>query len=114
MNGISVRVVAADQFTVGNFRFKNVAFVVFPDDQKPFREMPAGERGIIGLPTLLAFRNFSWRSDGVFEFGLRRGKKVSEPNVSFDEQYVLAQVEFKNSKLTFGLDTGGETTTLDQ
>jgi hypothetical protein len=38
---------------------------------------------------------------------------VTAPNISFYEQYVLAQVEFRNSKLTFGLDTGAETSSLE-
>jgi hypothetical protein len=113
VNGLSVQIAIADRLEVGNFRFKNVAFTVFPDDQEPFNDMPEGERGIVGLPTLLAFRNFSWGADGVFEFGLKNPASVSEPNVSFNEQFVLAQVEFRNSKLTFGLDTGGETTSLE-
>jgi predicted aspartyl protease len=113
VNGVSVRVALADQFTVGNFRFEHVAFVVFPDDQEPFSDMPTGERGIIGLPILLALQNFGWGSDGVFEFGFPGSKNVSHANISFDGQYALAQVEFKNSKLTFALDTGGETTSLN-
>lgn len=113
VNGLSIRVGLAHHFDVGNFRFKNVAFIVFPDDQAPFNEMPEGERGIIGLPTLLAFQKFSWGWDGFFELGSQDPKNLSEPNISFDEQFVLAQVGFRNSKLTFGLDTGGETTTLE-
>ena len=113
VNGLSIQVASADHFDVGNFRFKNVAFIVFPDGQEPFSDMPEGERGIIGLPTLLAFRNFSWGPDRIFEFDISQSKNVSEPNVSFDEQYVLVRVGFGNSNLTFGLDTGGETTTLE-
>jgi len=112
VNGLSIKVGLAKQFAVGNFSFKNVAFIVFPDDQEPFSDMREGERGLIGLPTLLAFQNFSWAADKTFEFGLPISKSVSEPNIAFDEQYVLAQVNFGSSKLTFGLDTGGETTTL--
>lgn len=63
VNGVSVQVAIADRFAVGDFRFKSVAFIVFPDDQEPFSDMPVGERGIVGLPTLLAFGNFSWGSD---------------------------------------------------
>jgi predicted aspartyl protease len=112
VNGISVQVAIADQFAVGNFRFKSVAFIVFPDDQEPFSDMPEGERGIVGLPTLLAFRNFSWGSDRTFEFGSRNQRSVSEPNVAFNEQFVMAQVEFRTTKLTFGLDTGSEASSL--
>jgi hypothetical protein len=106
-------VAIADQFAVGDFRFKSVAFIVFPDDQEPFSDMPEGERGIVGLPTLLAFRNFSWGSDRTFAFGSRNHRSLSEPNVAFNEQYVMVQVEFRKTKLTFGLDTGSETSSLE-
>jgi len=112
VNGVSVQVAIADRFAVGNFRFKGVAFIVFPDDQEPFKDMPEEERGIVGLPTLLAFRNFSWGSDGTFEFGSRNPSSVSEPNVVFNEQFVMAQVELRKTKMTFGLDTGSETSSL--
>jgi hypothetical protein len=113
VNGVSVQVAIADRFAVGNFRFKGVAFIVFPDDQEPFKDMPEEERGIVGLPTLLAFRNFSWGSDGIFEFGSRNLHSVSEPNVAFNEQFVMAQVELRKTKMTFGLDTGSETSSLN-
>jgi predicted aspartyl protease len=113
VNGVSVQVAIADQFAVGDFRFKSVAFIVFPDDQEPFRDMPEGERGIVGLPTLLAFRNFSWGSDKTFEVGSRNQRSVSEPNVAFNEQFVMVQVEFRKTELTFGLDTGSETSSLE-
>lgn len=113
VNGVSVQVAIADRFAVGNFRFKGVAFIVFPDNQEPFSDMPEGERGIVGLPTLLAFRNFSWGSDGTFEFGSRNPSSVSEPNLAFNEQFVMAQVEFRKTKLTLGLDTGSETSSLE-
>jgi len=112
VNGVSVQVAIADRLAVGDFKFKSVAFIVFPDDQEPFSDMPEEERGIVGLPTLLAFRNFSWGSDRTFEFGIRNPRNVSEPNVAFNEQFVMAQVEFRKTDLTFGLDTGSETSSL--
>jgi hypothetical protein len=33
--------------------------------------------------------------------------------VAFNEQYVMVQVEFRKTKLTFGLDTGSETSSLE-
>jgi hypothetical protein len=114
VNGLSVTVALAKDFDIGGFHFKNVAFVVFPDDQEPFKDMPAGERGILGLPTLLAFSNFSWGRDQVFAFGQNLSANYGEPNIAFDEQAVLVRVKHQGTKLTFGLDTGGETTTLER
>jgi hypothetical protein len=113
VNGLSIRVAIPGHFAVGDFHFKNVAFIMFPDDQESFSDMPDGDCGLVGLPTLLAFRNFSWGPDGVFEFGSPARKKLSAPNISFYQPGVLAQVEFRNSKLTLGLDSGGEKTLLE-
>jgi pentatricopeptide repeat protein len=113
VNGVHVGVAVAEQLQVGKFQFKNVAFIVFPDDQEPFSDMSLGQRGIIGLPLLLAFRTFRWGPDGAFEFGFTRPNPTLDPNIAFDGQNALVLVEFNKSKLAFGLDTGGETTSLD-
>jgi hypothetical protein len=113
VNGVHVGVAVAERLQVGKFQFKNVAFIVFPDDQEPFSDMPLGQRGIIGLPLLLVFRTFSWGPDGAFEFGFTKPNPTLDPNIAFDGQYALVLVEFNKSKLAFGLDTGGETTSLD-
>lgn len=114
VNGLPVRLGLAKHLDIGGFHFKNVAFVVFSDDREPFKDMPADERGIVGLPTLLAFGNFSWGKDQVFEFGQRLPTNSGESNIAFDEQSVLVRVQHQGVKLTFGLDTGGETTTLER
>src|SRR5579864_8895908 len=50
------RVAIAQDFVIGNFHFKNVAFFVVRDDQEPFVEFPAGDRGIVGMPVILALQ----------------------------------------------------------
>jgi hypothetical protein len=112
VNGVHVEVAFADRLQVGHFRFKNVSFIVFPDEREPFSDMPLGQRGIIGLPLLLAFNTFSWAANAVFEFGLPSSRATAAPNIAFDGQSPLVLAEFDHSKLMLGLDTGGETTSL--
>jgi hypothetical protein len=57
---VSLRIAVAGELAVGALRLKHVAFLVFPDNQPPFNDLPLGERGIIGIPVLLAFQSFSW------------------------------------------------------
>jgi Aspartyl protease len=108
---VSLRIAIASEFTVGAFRLKHVAFLVFPDDQPPFNDLPMGERGIIGIPVLLAFQSFSWGSDGSFEISAPR-RRLAHSDLCFDGQIPVAEVQFENRSLSFSLDTGAEVTYL--
>ena len=108
---VSLRIAIASEFTVGAFRLKHVAFLVFPDDQPPFNDLPMGERGIIGIPVLLAFQSFSWGSDGSFEISAPR-RRLAHSDLCFDGQIPVADVQFENRSLSFSLDTGAEVTYL--
>ncbi len=70
---IDFRIAVADELSIGAFRLRNVAFLVFPDDQPPFNEgMTLGSRGLVGLPVLMAFQRFggtSWGDNMKFEIG---------------------------------------------
>jgi len=108
---VSLRIAIASEFAVGAFRLKHVAFLVFPDDQPPFNDLPMGERGIIGIPVLLAFQSFSWGSDGSFEISAPR-RRLAHSDLCFDGQIPVADVQFENRSLSFSLDTGAEVTYL--
>jgi hypothetical protein len=108
---VSLRVAVADELAAGAFRVEHVAFLVFPDDQPPFNDLPLGARGIIGIPVLLAFQSFSWESDGSFEIS-RPPRNLSHSDLCFDAQMPVAEVKFENKRLSFSLDTGAEVTYL--
>lgn len=104
-------VAMADELMVGRFRLKNVSFLVVPDDR--FEDMPPEQRGVLGLPVLLAFESLRWNVDGTFEIALPiRGAKLAVPNVYFDGALPVTQVQFEQSKLDFALDTGAVKTDL--
>lgn len=62
---VQVRRTLGETLTSGDFRLRHVAFLVVSDDQEPFAGLPSGERGIIGLPVLLAFSTLRWRADAA-------------------------------------------------
>lgn len=108
---VSLRIAVADELAAGGFRLKHVAFLVFPDNQPPFDDLPPGERGIIGIPVLLAFQSFSWGSDGTFQISVPF-RRLPHADLCFDEQIPVVDVQFENSRLNFSLDTGAEETYL--
>ena len=107
------RVALAQELVVGNFHFKNVNFLVLNDDQEPFAELPAGKRGILGLPVILAFQTMRWRRDGTLEIGFAtEAMELSHANLCFDGEDPIVQLEFGGKKLEFVLDTGGSDSEL--
>ena len=109
-DAVVVRVATAEDLVAGGVRLKNVAFLVFRDDQEPFRELPLGSRGAIGLPVLLAFGTFSWGID-TFEIGdSTAGRPLA--NLCFDGALPIVRLSFEGTPLVFNLDTGAEETML--
>ena len=107
---VGVRVATADDLVVGGFRLKNVAFLVFRDDQQPFSDLPPGHRGAIGVPVLLAFGTFSWGADNVQDRSRRRASSQCEPLLRRPHAR-CPNVEAEHA-LSFNLDTGAEETML--
>ncbi len=113
---VDSRVAVADELSVGGFLLKNVAFLVFPDDQPPFNEgLAPGSRGIIGLPVLLAFQRVAWEAaDEKFEIGAKSLSALTpHADICFDGAYPVTQVQFDKQNLVFSLDTGAVNTDLN-
>jgi len=109
---VDFRIAVADKLTIGSVVLKNVAFLVFPDDQPPFNNGPPGSRGLIGIPVLLAFERFVW-ADKKFEIDPKSATThTSRANLCFDGNTPVAQLQFENQDLTFVLDTGATNTDL--
>jgi predicted aspartyl protease len=106
------RVAVAKSLQLGGIRLANVAFLVFPDKQPPFNELPEGKRGIIGIPVLLALETIRWSPGGAFEAGGASQGGIADANLCFDGANPVVQVGFQNSVLDFTLDTGAQNTEL--
>jgi hypothetical protein len=66
----------AEHFDIGWLRLRNVAFGIVSDDQQPFRDLPPGERVVLGQPVILAMGGFRWSRDGTIEIGTRAGIRI--------------------------------------
>jgi predicted aspartyl protease len=107
------RMAVAQDFIIGNFHFKNVAFFVISDDQEPFVDFPNGKRGIIGMSVILALQTLRWRHDGTIEIGFASpAGNLSRANICFNNEDPITQVEFQQHKLEFVMDTGAEDSEL--
>jgi predicted aspartyl protease len=108
---VDVRIAVADQLTVGNIRLRHVSFFVVRDDQQPFIDLPSGERGVLGLPVLLAFQTLRWKQEGTFEIGFAPGsRKGTKPNLCFEGSNLIFEGEFRQSHINMFLDTGATRT----
>jgi len=108
---VDVRIAVADQLTVGNIRLRHVSLFVVRDDQQPFIDLPSGERGVLGLPVLLAFQTLRWKQEGTFEVGFPPGsRKGPRSNICFEGANLIVEGEFRQSKINVFLDTGATRT----
>ena len=62
---MGVRTTVVDELQVGATILRHIAFLVVGDDQQPFVDLPPDERGVLGIPVLLAFEAFRWAADGA-------------------------------------------------
>jgi hypothetical protein len=110
---VGFRIAVADRLSFGGIVVRNVEFLVFPDDQPPFKDGPLGSRGLIGIPVLLAFERFVWGADRKFEIGGKPADAgAASPNLCFDGNNPVVQVGFNDRNLIFVLDTGATNTDL--
>ncbi len=101
------RIAVVKKFIVGGLHLENVAFTVLPDAQEPFVDMPEGQRGILGIPVLIAMQTFRWDPKGTFAFGFKpEPKDLPASNLAFDGIMPVTQVGIEEKELEFTLDTG--------
>jgi hypothetical protein len=104
-------VALAERVTIGGMTFSNVAFLVQPDER--FTDTPEQERGVIGLPVLLALRTIRWVKGVALEFGFPSGRKDPyQSDLCFDSAFPVVSVRAGQDKLSLSFDTGAERTDL--
>lgn len=108
--------VAKDVLIGGGLHLRNVPFIVLDDTGEPFVHHRVGQRGLIGLPVLMAMRAISWQPAlGQCEFGPEvREKGGSLRNLLFDGMTPIVQAHVEGKSLTFSLDTGARDTDLNE
>ena len=110
---VGARVAIAKDLFIGKIHLQNVAFFVFSDAGQPFSDTPEEQRGLIGLPVILALRSFSYDKAQRYEFD---ATKATQPtpngNMLLDGGAVVIQVTTSGKPLSFTLDTGAIDTDL--
>jgi predicted aspartyl protease len=110
---VGFRTAVAKEVVVGNVRFKNVSFAVFPDNQEPWPNLPLGRRGIIGIPMLVGFGTLHWTRAGTMQIGDRPEPfDIRKSNLVFDNDHLAVTATVAGQRVLATLDTGAETTDL--
>lgn len=109
-------VAVAKDVVIGGLHLENVAFFVLQDTNEPFVHVPVGQRGLIGLPVLMAMQAIRWQpTTGRCEFGPDvREKGMSLRNLLFDGRTPIVQASVDGKTLVFSLDTGAVGTDLNE
>lgn len=108
-------VAVAEEVIIGGLHLRNVPFLVLDDTREPFVHLPVGQRGLIGLPVLIAMKSVRWAPDKWLEFG--RQTRVAGPrtrNLMFHGATAIVQVSVNEKPLIFSLDTGAVDTDLNE
>lgn len=115
INGSRVlfRIALAKSLALGGIELSNVAFLVVAKDAQPFVDMEPGQRGLIGLPVLLALGSVTWNREGVFEADLSPSRgDLAAANLCFDDLKLVTEARFEGHRYPFLLDTGAVTSDL--
>lgn len=87
----------AREVTVGNGRYENVSFPVFPDNQEPWSDLAVGQKGVIGIPVLLGLNKLVWAKDGTVVIGGgTRKPHVRRANLFFDDDHLVLMAGFQH------------------
>jgi len=111
--GVKVRTAVAKEVTLGSMRFRNVSFAILPNDE-PWKSMPPGHGGILGMPVLLAVGRVQWSNGGTWKLGGRpEPRDGGSRNVVFSENHLLLAANVSGNRVFGTLDTGAVTTDLN-
>jgi predicted aspartyl protease len=107
------RLAVAPQLAIGEMHLASVAFLILGDDQQPFVDSPPDERGILGLPVLLALETVRWGRDGSFAVGFLPGPRDrKKSNMCLDGADLVAEGTVQERAVDLVVDTGASHTRL--
>jgi predicted aspartyl protease len=112
-NGVKVSTAVVKTLSLGSMIFHDVSFAILPDVE-PWKSMPTGRGGIIGVPIQLHLGCVRWMKGGVWELGCRNSSSRSDTlNMVFFGNHLLLASTVANRQCFLTLDTGAETTDLN-
>lgn len=111
--GVSIRTAVAKDVVLGGMMFHDVSFAILPD-MEPWRSMPVGRGGIIGIPILLHLGCIRWTKSGTWEFScVATGRASGTTDLVFYENKMLVAATVSDTRVFLTFDTGAETTDLN-
>ncbi len=110
---VRFRTAVASRVALGNDRFLDVSFAVFPDDQEPWSALAPGKRGIIGIPILLELETIRWERAGTLQVSSKPGSFISrQSNLRLDNDHLVTTASVEGRVISATVDTGALTTDL--
>jgi len=106
----AARVAVASDLWIGGVHLKHVAFSVAPDAN--FADWPAGHKGILGIPVLLALQSLRVENEDRIAIGGVSTPRDHAIPIAFDIAFPLVQIPIDGKPLSFFLDTGAAHTWL--
>lgn len=79
---VGFRTAVAREVVIGQTHFKNVSFAVFPDNQEPWTDLPAGHKGIIGMPMPAGLETLRWEKAGKLAMTIHRARFIFKRPIS--------------------------------
>lgn len=107
---IKSRLAYADLIEIGNMKFRNVLFLVIPDESLTFAGGLYVINGIIGLPVIKEMKELHIRKDELFIPANQTYHALN--NLLIDGFVPVIEVVNNNDSLAFTFDTGAKTTML--
>lgn len=101
-------VAVASQVEIGRIRYRNVVFLVLPDEVLTF---PDGKRidGLVGFPLVEAMGEVRFRRDDVMEIPHKPPRRLQQ-NLALNDLDPLVSVRYRKDDLLCRLDTGASHT----
>jgi predicted aspartyl protease len=110
---VGFRTAIAREVVIGNVRFRDVSFAIFPDDQEPWSVLAPGRRGIIGIPMVVGFHILRWSRAGTLQIaGKAAPLDIRKSNLVFDNDHLTVGGVVEGRQIRATLDTGAVTTDL--
>lgn len=101
-------IAVASQVEIGRIRYRNVVFLVLPDEVLTF---PDGKRidGLVGFPLVEAMGEVRFRRDDVLEIPHKPPRRPQQ-NLALNDLDPLVSVRYRKDDLLCRLDTGASHT----
>ncbi|MEO8665462.1 MAG: retropepsin-like aspartic protease [Ignavibacteria bacterium] len=102
----------ADSLSIGKMNFRNVLFLVFPDEALSFGNGVYVINGVIGFPVIKEMKEISLSENEIFIPLIR--DKSSNRNLALDGFLPLIETIVNDDTLVFSFDTGAKATMMYQ